>query len=316
LRGLSPRAISDSIMPELPEVEIASRQLRSWLRGRRVVSAHAEKSRVIRGQGPQRFASLAGHDFQEIERLGKWMVLRFDGDEALLSHLGMTGKWIRRAEDKPGPSHVRATLTLDDGNAIDYRDPRLFGRLVRGTVDGLHKLPALRALGPDPLPGIDVDRLLLQFTRTKRSLKEVLMDQRTLAGLGNIQVSESLHRAKLDPQRPGSTMTLAEARKLARCIDDSLRVTLGHEDSPEPITYVEEGGENRFLVYDRAGDPCFTCGTAILRIVQGGRSTFYCPYCQPRYSASRDKKTAAKKKSAAKKAPAAKRKASKPRRAR
>jgi formamidopyrimidine-DNA glycosylase len=288
-------------MPELPEVEIASRQLRSWLKGRRVVSARAEKSRVIRGQGPQRFASLAGHRFKEIERLGKWMVLVFDGEEALLSHLGMTGKWIRRAADKPGPSHVRATLTLDDGNAIDYRDPRLFGRLVRGTAEGLHKLPALRALGPDPLPGIEVERFLAHFLKTRRSLKEVLMDQRTLAGLGNIQVSESLHRAKLDPQRPGSTMTRAEAEKLAQSIDDSLRATLGHEDSPEPITYVEEGGENRFLVYDRAGDPCFTCGTAILRIVQGGRSTFYCPYCQPRFSAKKAKAT--RKAKAAPKAP-------------
>jgi len=203
---------------------------------------------------------------------------------------------------------VRATLTLDDDHAIDYRDPRLFGRLVRGTAEGLHKLPALRALGPDPLPGIDVDRLLAQFTRSKRSLKEVLMDQRTLAGLGNIQVSESLHRAKLDPRRPGSTMTGAEAKKLARAIGESLRATLGHEDSQEPITYVEEGGENRFLVYDRAGDPCFTCGTAILRVVQGGRSTFYCPYCQPRFSAK-------KAKAPAKKAPG-KSKASKRRRAR
>jgi formamidopyrimidine-DNA glycosylase len=269
-------------MPELPEVEIASRQLRSWLKGRRIVSARAEKSRVIRGQGPQRFASLKGRRFEDVERLGKWMVLVFDGGEALLSHLGMTGKWIHRGAKKPGPSHVRATLTLDDGNAIDYRDPRLFGRLVRGTYDGLHKLPALRALGPDPLHGIDVDRLLGQFTRTKRSLKEVLMDQRTLAGLGNIQVSESLHRARLHPERAGASMTRVEAEELAKSIVESLRVTLGHEDSPEPITYVEEGGENRFLVYDREGDPCYTCGTAILRIVQGGRSTFYCPYCQPK----------------------------------
>jgi formamidopyrimidine-DNA glycosylase len=267
-------------MPELPEVEIASRQLRSWLSGRRVVSARAEKSRVIRGQGQQRFASLRGRRFEDVERLGKWMILSFDGGEALLSHLGMTGKWIRRKLGKPGPSHVRATLELDDGHAIDYRDPRLFGRLVRGTLQALHALPAIRALGPDPLVGIDVERLFRQLSRTRRSLKEALMDQGTLAGLGNIQVSESLHRAKLDPQRPGTSMAQEETAGLAKAISDSLRATLGHEDSPEPITYVEEGGPNRFLVYDRAGKPCFTCGTAIVRVVQGGRSTFYCPFCQ------------------------------------
>jgi formamidopyrimidine-DNA glycosylase len=273
-----------SLMPELPEVEIASRQLRSWLKGRRIVSAHAEKSRVIRGQTPRRFASLKGHRLQEIERVGKWMVLLFDKDEGLVSHLGMTGKWIRRAAGKPGPSHVRATLTLDDGNAVDYRDPRLFGRLVRGTHESLRKSPGLRALGPDPLGGIDVDRLHAQLTRTKRSLKEALMDQRTLAGLGNIHVSEALHRAKLNPQRSGSTMTRPETARLAKAIDKSLQTAIKNYDSPEPITYVEEGGENRFLVYDRAGDPCFTCGTAILRIVQGGRSTFYCPHCQPAFT--------------------------------
>ena len=271
-------------MPELPEVEIASRQLRSWLKGRRIVSAHAEKSRVIRGQGPQRFASLRGHRLEEIERLGKWMVLVFDGDEGLISHLGMTGKWIRRAGDKPGPSHVRATLELDDGNAVDYRDPRLFGRLVRGKYESLRKLPALRALGPDPLGGIDVDRLLERFLRTRRSLKEVLMDQKTLAGLGNIHVSEALHRAKLDPRRPGSTMTRPEVARLAKAIDKSLQTAIKNYDSPEPITYVEEGGENRFLVYDRAGDPCVTCGTSLVRIVQGGRSTFFCPHCQPPFA--------------------------------
>jgi len=282
-------------MPELPEVEIASRQLRSWLSGRTVVRAKAEKSRVIRGQGPQRFDSLEGHRFEDIERFGKWMILAFDGGEGLISHLGMTGKWIRRDANKPGPSHVRASIDLDDGHAVDYRDPRLFGRLIRGTVEGLHKLPAIRELGPDPLPGIDVERLYGNFHRSKRSFKEVLMDQRTLAGLGNIHVSESLHRAKLHPERPGTSLSMDEAQILAKAIGDSLRFALEQEDSPEPITYVEEGGENRFLVYDRAGDPCFTCGTAILRVVQGGRSTFYCPHCQPRRPSQKARSAAAPK---------------------
>src|SRR4051812_43636272 len=272
-------------MPELPEVEIASRQLRSWLKGRRVVSARAERSRVIRGQTQARFAGLVGHRLTGIERFGKWMLLSFDGGEGLISHLGMTGKWIRRRAEEPRPSHVRASLTIDDGNAVDYRDMRLFGRLVRGKIDELRQSPALRSLGPVPLHGIDVDRLHAVLVRTRRTMKEALMDQRTLAGLGNIQVSESLHRAHLDPQRPAISMTREETERLAAAIDESLRATLLDEDSPEPITYVEEGGENVFLVYDREDQPCTTCGSAIRRIVQGGRSTYYCPTCQPRWTA-------------------------------
>ena len=107
------------------------------------------------------------------------------------------------------------------------------------------------------------------------------MDQRTLAGLGNIYVSESLHRARLDPQQPGTATTAAQAEALSAAIEETLRTALALEDGPEPITYVEEGGENRFLVYDHAGEACTTCGTEILRIVQGGRSSFYCPSCQP-----------------------------------
>jgi formamidopyrimidine-DNA glycosylase len=268
-------------VPELPEVEIASRQLRGWAKGKRIVAARAERTRVIRGQGPQRFGRLVGHELRDVERAGKWMLLVFDGGEALLSHLGMTGKWIRRRRTAAAPSHVRATIELDDGSAIDYRDQRLFGRLIRGTVDELRSLPQLAGLGPDPLGGVDPVRLGNVLRKTRRSLKEALMDQRTLAGLGNIQVSESLHRAKLHPERLGASIDDDEVRRLTAAIEESLEATLRSEDSPEPITYVEEGGENVFLVYDREGQPCRTCRTQIARIVQGGRSTYFCPNCQP-----------------------------------
>lgn len=269
-------------MPELPEVEVASRQLRSWAKGHRIASAKALRTRVIRGQAPARFAQLKGRTLEEIERHGKWMLLRFDEGEALLSHLGMTGKWIRRGPRDAIPSHVRASLTLEDGQVLDYRDPRLFGRLVRGSLEELRDYPALRALGPDPLAGIDRVRLFEKFKATRRSLKEALMDQRTLAGLGNIHVGESLHRARLHPERAGHRLQRVESDRLAESILASLAFALELEDGPEPITYVEEGGENRFLVYDRKGLPCFNCQTPIERIVQGGRSTFFCPHCQAR----------------------------------
>src|SRR5438046_10223086 len=106
----------------------------------------------------------------------------------------MQGKWLRRSTEKPEPSHVRAALTLEDGHAVDYRDMRLFGRLIRGRIPELRASEALRALGPDPLEGIDVDRLHAVLSRTRRPMKEALMDQRPLAGLANVEVSEALHR--------------------------------------------------------------------------------------------------------------------------
>lgn len=270
-------------MPELPEVEIASRHLRSWLDGRSIVAPRADRSRVIRGQTQARFAALRGRRFVGIERLGKWMLLEFDGGEGLASHLGMTGKWLRRHRDEPKAPYTRATLELDDGHAVDYRDMRLFGRLILGKLEDLRALPTVRALGPDPLKGVDLDRLHRLLSHTRRSLKEALMDQRTLAGLGNIYVSESLFRARLDPRRLGTSLSRGETERLADAVVEALRAGVRDEDSPEPITYVEEGGRNIFLVYDREGQPCPNgCGGRIRRIVQGGRSTYFCPSCQTR----------------------------------
>ncbi len=269
-------------MPELPEVEIASRQLRSWALGRRVTAAHVGRTRVIRGQSPEAFAPLVGRTLVGIERRGKWMLLLFDRGLGLISHLGMTGKWLRREREQAAPKHTRASLELSDKSVLDYTDPRLFGRLIAGSVEQLRAHPSLAALGPDPLGGVDAARLYAALQRTSRSIKEALMDQGTLAGLGNIHVGESLHRAALHPERPADSLSREEAALLARHIEESIRFALEAQDGPEPIKYVEEGGENPFLVYGRAGEPCPGCGSEIERIVQGGRSTFFCANCQPR----------------------------------
>jgi formamidopyrimidine-DNA glycosylase len=269
-------------MPELPEVEIASRQLRAWALGRRITAVQTARSRVIRGQKPADFGALAGHTPTNLERHGKWMLLLFDRGLGLISHLGMTGKWLRRERGAAPPKHLRASLDLSDKGVLDYTDPRLFGRLIAGSVEQLRAHPSLAALGPDPLGGIDAARLYQSLQRTRRSIKEALMDQSTLAGLGNIHVGESLHRAALHPERPADSLSQDEAALLARHIEESIRFALEAQDGPEPIQYVEEGGENPFLVYGRAGEPCPGCGSEIERIVQGGRSTFFCANCQPR----------------------------------
>jgi formamidopyrimidine-DNA glycosylase len=203
----------------------------------------------------------------------------------------MTGKWIKRVKGEAPPSHVRASFEFEGRVMLDYRDPRLFGRLLAGLTEELRKHPTLLGLGPDPLGGIDIRSFTEALQKTHRSIKEALMDQRTLAGLGNIQVSESLHRAKLHPERESASLDRGEIERLAKSIDESLRFTLAHEKGEEPIEYVEEGGANFFLVYGRAGEPCHTCKTPLQRIVQGGRSTFFCPHCQPEAATHRPRRT-------------------------
>ncbi len=276
-------------MPELPEVEIAARNLLRWGRDRRIVRASTDPraARVFRpGTGPALARALSGALLVSVDRRGKHLLVTLErpggGRVGLWSHLGMTGKWVRRAAGEPAPPHGRLRLDLDDGHALLYLDPRLFGRqrLVPGAAFGGQA--EIAALGPDPVhDGIDPDRLGERLRATRRAVKVVLLDQAVLAGVGNIHASESLFRARIDPRRPGARLSAAEVRALARAIADSLRRGIDSQDGPE-IAYVEEpGAPNPFRVYARDGERCPRCRSApIRRIVQAQRSTFFCPRCQ------------------------------------
>jgi formamidopyrimidine-DNA glycosylase len=275
-------------MPELPEVEIAARNLRRWAQGRRIESVVADPraKRIFRPATPRAFAvALTGARLEAIRRVGKQLLVTLDtagGPLGLLSHLGMSGKWVRRADAEAPPSHSRARLELDDGFTLHYDDPRLFGRLRLVPEARFEEVPEVRALGPDPLEqGIDPARLTAAFARIRRPIKVTLLDQRLLPGVGNIHASEALFRARVDPRRPAASLSKAEVRRLAQAVLDSFHDTVALEDAPE-ITYVEEpGAPNPFLVYGKEGEPCLRChrGT-IRRIVQAQRSTFFCPSCQ------------------------------------
>jgi formamidopyrimidine-DNA glycosylase len=267
-------------MPELPEVEIARRNLSRWLVGERLVDVKLPSTRVLRGAQPQALARLlTGRTVARVERRGKWLRLVLDDGAALYSHLGMTGKWVaRRLVDGPEP-YERARLDTRE-QSVRYRDPRLFGRLM-AVPDGAP--PEWEALGPDALvDGIDVEQLRQRLSRIRRSIKEALLDQTLLAGIGNIQATEALWRARIHPARAASSLSSAEVRVLARGINGSIEATLAREESPE-ITYVEEAGApNPFDVYGKEGQPCPRCGTRLKRMVQGGRATVFCPRCQAR----------------------------------
>jgi formamidopyrimidine-DNA glycosylase len=274
-------------MPELPEVEIAARNLRAWAVGRTIERAEAEPTAryVFRPATPRKFAAeVAGRRFQSVRRIGKQLLVALDGPggaTGLLAHLGMTGKWLRRREGEREPEFVKARFHLDDGHVLHYRDPRLFGRLRIVPGGDFDLVPELKELGPDPLEdGVDPGRLATAFRRRRGPVKVVLMDQGILPGVGNIQASEACFRAAIDPRRAASDLGRAEVERVAAAVLESVQEAIARQEGPE-IEYVEEGGENPFLVYAREGERCPRCRRAdIRRLVQAQRATFYCPRCQ------------------------------------
>jgi formamidopyrimidine-DNA glycosylase len=280
-------------VPELPEVEIAARNLRRWALGRTIVSADAERTAryIFRPSTPRAFArAVAGARVETVDRHGKHLLVtlaRRGAPLGLLAHLGMTGKWVLRRDGEHAPRFSRARLRLDDGATLHLDDLRLFGRLRIVPGARFAKLEELQALGPDPLAhGIDGERLASLLGRSRLPVKVRIMDQRVLAGVGNILASEACFRARIDPRRPARSLSRAEADRLAAAVLDAVRDTLAREEGEE-IEYVEEGGENPFLVYAREGERCPRCGRGqIARIVQAQRSTYLCPRCQGRRARS------------------------------
>lgn len=268
-------------MPELPEVEVARRALVRWLAGRKVVAAHADRrARTFRGAQPKDFEAIRGA-LVSAERRGKYLLVAFDNGAGAVLHLGMTGKLVRRGQAVDEP-YSKARLLLDDHTVIHFRDPRMFGRIEPKPASALFDTKAVRALGPDWLVDApSVAQVKQWLGRSRRPIKVVLMDQGLLAGLGNIHAAEALFRAGIHPARPAAALTDAEWEKLHAGVLAALRYALEHEDGDE-IRYVEEpGADNPFLIYGRAGTPCPTCRTAVKELNQGGRTTHYCPRCQP-----------------------------------
>ena len=267
-------------MPELPEVELTRRNLERWLAGRRVVRADAERTRTFRGASRSAFQSLRGV-LVDASRKGKYLLLRFESD-GLLAHLGMTGKFVRRPSGVTEP-YSRARLYLDNDDVIHFRDPRRFGRLEPARGEGLWELAAIRRLGRDPLnEGLSATQLKAALGKTKQPIKVALMDQSRIAGLGNIHASEALFRAGISPMRRPSGLASGEWTKLARAIRDTIRFAIDREEG-EGSEYVEEPGTvNPFLVYDRRGERCPKCKATVRSMVQAGRTTYFCPKCQPR----------------------------------
>ena len=274
-------------MPELPEVESVRRQLEPALVGRRFDHVAVYDSRLVRPYEPDAVAAeLEGERVAALERRGKYLVVRFESGRVLLIHLRMTGNLLHGArgsfQDLP---HRRAEVVLDDGSDLAYRDVRRFGTWL--LLEPEEAEPYLDArVGDEPLDALfTATRLGERLAGRRTSLKAALLDQRTLAGMGNIYVDEALWRARLNPLRAASGLDRTELRRLHRGIRAALEHGLARQGSTLRDYRLPDGSggsmQDEFRVYGRRDEPCDRCGTLIARTQVAGRTTWFCPTCQP-----------------------------------
>ena len=263
-------------MPELPEVEAPRQQLARWTEGARVAAVELVDAAVGGGSAFDGPGGLVGYRFVRWERRGKALAGVTDGP-VLSAHLGMTGRWV--ADDERRFARLVIHLEKKRGRpaAIAYLDARRLGhaRLV-ASVDEV-----FAGLGPDAWrTPLGPAALKAALGRGAATLKERLLDQKRLAGLGNIAVIEACFRARVHPHTPIAQVGDAVFRRLVPAIHAHLEATLASTLAEERVTYVSEGGDNIFQIYGRKGEPCPRCETLVVREVLAGRPTFYCPRCQ------------------------------------
>jgi formamidopyrimidine-DNA glycosylase len=274
-------------MPELPEVETVRRMLARSVVGRVIRRATLSGLRLRAPLSRALPARLRGRRFEGARRIGKYLLIDLDQGLTLVSHLGMSGRWRFEPAASPPDRHVHVRLALEGGGELWFEDPRRFGLLRLVRTGELARDRALRALGPDPIAEPPRGEALEQIARGARvSIKNFLLDQRRIAGLGNIYVSEILHRARVDPRLAAGRITLVEWRAVAENIPVVLDEAIERSGTTFSMYRTVSGQPGRYgerlRVYERAGEPCRNCGTAIRRIVQGQRSTYFCPRCQLR----------------------------------
>ena len=274
-------------MPELPEVETLKRLLEPDLVGRRIDAARIDDPRLTAPVAPAEFAdALVGERIETLSRRGKYLLIGLGSGRTLLVHLRMSGSLRHWPAGEPvNLGHLRAQLRLDDGSTLSYRDVRRFGTWRLLDAEELEAHLASR-LGPEPLaPGLRPRRLGEALAGRRSSLKAALLDQRTLAGVGNIYADEALWRARLHPRREAGSLDAEELGALYRGVRVALRRGIALQGSTLRDYSLPDGErgamQHEFKVYGRAGEPCERCGTAIEWIRLAGRGTSYCPSCQP-----------------------------------
>jgi len=267
------------------------------MEGRRIARAEARRP-DLRFALPERFAErLTGATVLKLDRRAKYLVAPLDTGETLVAHLGMSGRFTIHAKkktvrpgefyyaDAPDPTHTHVLLETDRGDRVEYNDPRRFGYMTLIPSDAVDAHPYFAGLGPEPLGNaFHAEHLAAAFHGRKQNVKATLLDQRVVAGLGNIYVCEALFRSNISPKRAAGRIASARLELLTTTVRDVIAEAIEAGGSTLRDYATVDGAlgyfQHRFKVYGREGEPCPTCGAAIARIVQGGRSTFYCGKCQ------------------------------------
>jgi formamidopyrimidine-DNA glycosylase len=282
-------------MPELPEVETVARGLQRTIVGRRILSVTLGKTDFI--DDPAALEQhLPGRTIEAVERYGKFMLLRLspvntqgqasdNGDASgasLLVHLGMTGMLAPSAPEQPREKHTHVVMRLDDGSELRYTDPRRFGRMAYLSEDSL--AGELTPFGADPLE-VTPDEFDQRIRSRHARIKALFLDQSVLRGVGNIYADESLWRAKIHPARSGRQLSKEQVRKLYKALQHVLHkaIVAGGSSISDFLDAEGQPGEyqRHHRAYGREGKPCFRCRTAIRRAIVAGRSSYFCPRCQP-----------------------------------
>lgn len=265
-------------MPELPEVQTIVNMLAPRIVGLRIDLVELERGDIVTPAGFDLRAVLQGKVISGLIRRGKRLVFTLEDSNRFYVHLGMSGRLTMDALGTERAKHTHLILRFDQFE-LRFRDPRRFGGIW-----WMGSAPDDSAMGPEPLT-IGSRELLDRLSRTTRAIKNSLLDQRLIAGLGNIYVDESLFGAGIHPLAPAHRLSVEQVQRLVRSIKATLRKALRHRGSTLRDYVDAEGGAGAFQklhsVYDRGGQPCRKCGLTIRRIVLGGRSTCFCPGCQP-----------------------------------
>ena len=259
-------------MPELPEVEEAMQRLRIAVEGKTIARAKALHPAIARQFPDATARRLRQRRIVKIVRRGKHQLLHLDSGATLHAHFRMNGDWLLTRTTEPVDRFTRAVIELTDGTRIELNDSRALSALSLH-AKGKDPLPALGMEANDP--ALDAAYLKLALKARRGPIKPALMDQKVIAGLGNIYAAESLWRAKISPRVRASSLSKPRLERLASAIHDVLEA----ENRP-PGRYTDNVGRERFGVYDREGKACSVCGSDIRRIPQAGRSTYFCPKCQ------------------------------------
>ncbi len=280
-------------MPELPEVETVRRGLSPAMQGKRIERLVVNRS-DLRFPFPERFRErVEGAQIIHMGRRAKFLVSELSTDEALIMHLGMSGRFTvnsQRTADfhhAPGtnPAHDHVVFHMESGATVTYNDPRRFGFMELWPLADLDLYPRVMHLGPEPLSNGFSSAYLNEVLSGKAApIKAALLDQAIIAGLGNIYVCEALFRSGISPRRKAASVVGKRAERLAPAINEVIAAAIAAGGS-SISDFASASGElgyfqKQFHVYDREGKPCDTCGSAIQRIVQSGRSTFFCSTCQ------------------------------------